>query len=60
MNSALESSGLKQRSELIAAFDDPLMRFSIPDAVRKLSTEIDETAQSISARIRTISVSYQE
>lgn len=46
--------------ELDAAFDDSLLRFSIPDVVRKHSAEFNSAAQDLQERIRTVSVTSQE
>lgn len=50
----------KQQMELNAAFGDSLLRFSIPDVVRKHSAEIDDTAQNLQERIRSVSAASQE
>lgn len=46
--------------ELNSAFGDSLMRFSIPEIVRKHSAEIDDAAQNLEQQIRKVSAASQE
>lgn len=50
----------EQKSEPDWPNDDSLLRITIPDAVRKVSSEINEAARSISERIKSISASSEE
>ena len=57
---AREEKKAKQQMQLNAAFGDSLLRFSIPDVVRKHSAEINGAAQDLQERIRTVSATSQE
>ena len=55
-----EEQRKKQRESLGRSIGDPLMRFTVPDVVRKHSGELNLTAEKLQERVRSVSAASQE